>query len=98
MKTRNDLINTLETFAWAHRIVDFSVSNSENYGRRSMIYVPVSMHRRAELEAWLLERGFKVNQNYFPGAGVIEVQVKYFKRSRLQEMDILISSVDFIKL
>lgn len=98
MKTRNDLISALEKFASLHRIVDFSVSNSENYGRRSMIYVPVSMHRRAELERFLLLCGFKVNENYFPGAGVVEVQVKYFKRSRLQEMDILISSVDFIKL
>jgi hypothetical protein len=82
MKTRNDLINSLETFAWHHRIVQFSVNNSENYGRRSMIYVSVSVHRRAELESWLLASEFKVNQDYFPGQGVIEVQVKYFNRKK----------------
>jgi hypothetical protein len=54
MKTRNDLISSLEKFASLHRIVEFSVDSSENYGYRSMIYVPVSMHRRAELERFLL--------------------------------------------
>jgi hypothetical protein len=82
MKTRNDLISSLEKFASLHRIVEFSVNNSENYGCRSMIYVPVSMHRRAELERFLLLCGFKVNENYWPGAGVVEVQVKYFSRKK----------------
>jgi len=40
------------------------------------------MHRRAELERFLLLCGFNVNQNYWPGAGVIEVQVKYFSRKK----------------
>jgi hypothetical protein len=82
MKTRNDLISALEKFASFHRIVEFSVNNSENYGYRSMIYVPVSMHRRAELERFLLLCGFKVNQDYYRGMGVIEVQVKYFSRKK----------------
>jgi hypothetical protein len=40
------------------------------------------MHRRAELERFLLLCGFNVNQDYWPGAGVIEVQVKYFSRKK----------------
>ncbi len=83
MKTRNDLISSLEKFASLHRIVEFSVNNGENYGIcRSWIYVPVSMHRRAELERFLLLCGFTVNQDYWPGQGVVEVQVKYFSRKK----------------
>jgi hypothetical protein len=40
------------------------------------------MHRRAELERFLLLCGFKVNQDYWPGQGVVEVQVKYFSRKK----------------
>jgi hypothetical protein len=80
MKTRNDLINSLETFAWHHRIQDLSVSLSENYGSRSMIYVPILVQLRPALESFLQQRGFKVNTNYWPGQGIIEVQVKFFGR------------------
>jgi len=52
--------------------------SNETYGRDSMIYVWAG-ERRAELEAFLTRKGFRVFPKYSPGGGRTEIQVSYFK-------------------
>jgi len=53
---------------------------NETYGRDSMVYVYTPDNAtRKRLERFLAARGFKVCRDYWPGSGVAEVQVSYFK-------------------
>ena len=56
------------------------VSN-ETYGKRSCIYLNAKDFgfERRVLECKLIDKGFKVNQGYFPASQIIEVTVSYFK-------------------
>ena len=53
---------------------------NETYGRNSCIYLHCAdQAQRRVVERELVKLGHKVNTSYFPGSGVAEVQVSYFK-------------------
>jgi hypothetical protein len=58
----------------------------EAYGRKVMAYIGCKdMQTRRSLEAFLCDRGQKVNRNYWPGHALVEVQVTYFKAPHWDE-------------
>jgi hypothetical protein len=59
---------------------------NETYGRKSCIYITVpNLDKRKRLEQKLINLGYVINQNYWPGNPVLEVTVRYFKGWHWQE-------------
>jgi hypothetical protein len=80
MKTKVDLLAALDAYFGTVRGIE--QYSCENYGYKSCVYIPIERNHRSELENLLISKGFKVNENYWPGHGVVEVQVKYFSNKR----------------
>jgi hypothetical protein len=54
--------------------------SDETYGRKSKLYIScLNPADRVKLERFLIDKGVKVNQDYWPGSCVVELQVSYFK-------------------
>jgi hypothetical protein len=81
MKTKNDLFVSLDKFFNTTKYSQGGLSqvSNETYGRKSCIYVALAYSMRQQLEDFLFSQGFKVNKSYWPGQGVVEIQVAYFR-------------------
>jgi hypothetical protein len=60
--------------------------SDETYGRDSYIYVSCGTpERRAELERKLSSEGLRFSPDYYPGSGVAEIAVTYFRGHHWRE-------------
>jgi hypothetical protein len=59
---------------------------NETYGKKSCIYIDTETPVvRKQLERFLVQEGFKVCFDYWPGSSTAEVQVSYFRGERWYE-------------
>ncbi len=82
MKSRKKLCADLIEMGVLPAETDYRKLNNEIYGRMACIYLfdnKRTVAERRKIEAELVQRGYKVNPNYSPGTGDMEVQVSYFK-------------------
>ena len=68
---KNKLINTP---------IERKKANAETYGKRTFLYINFgNKKKREKAERTLITEGAKPNHDYWPGSGIAEVQVRYFK-------------------
>lgn len=92
MKSKKQLFKDLAALALRQEILPAEFMNvdtlglkhpkigDETYGRNSCIYIHTAgQHTRMKLEAKLAEMGHKVNRDYWPGSGTLEISVTYFR-------------------
>lgn len=80
-KSKKRLFQTLEYLTgnpgWSLKSPNIS---SENYGRKSCIYIWCDTHlQKKKLESKLHQHGHRVNKNYMTSGTGVEVEVTYFK-------------------